>query len=345
MNRWALLGIFAVFVTIPFHHAQATKGFEVSDYLMGNRVVMGAEESRDSGFSVVGADLDIRGKVKERLRAFGANVILTGEVEGETMVAGANVALGGKYGAKVRAGAANLTLSGTFESHVVAAAAKITVTPTAVVKGDLIYTAAVLDLQKGSQIRGKVAQREFKERKEWVEKGKKVLFSFWVAYWFLSIPALVIVGVLIHYFFPRGTDAVISTISQSPWKNIGVGLVFVVVVPVGAVLALITLVGIPAGIIGALLYGILVYTSRVFIGVWIGRKILGYFKKSLATAFFWPLVLGTLITTFLLVIPVLGWFFRLFFAFMGVGAIWLAVWKLIQRQRSETLRESPGEKI
>jgi hypothetical protein len=103
-------------------------------------------------------------------------------------------------------------------------------------------------------------------------------------------------------------------------------------------------VGIPTGIIAALLYGILIYTSRVFIAVWIGRKILGYFKKSLATAFFWPLLLGTLITTFLLIIPILGCFFWLFFVFIGIGAIWMVTWRAVKGQRTESMPESPEER-
>ena len=345
MKKLFLFGILLLTFWIPANHAQAVSGWSVGNYLMGNRVVVGPEETKEGGFAVAGADLELKGKTKGGLRAFGANVMHSGEVEGEMMVFGANVTLAGKYHGKVKAGAANLTLSGTFEGPVAAGAAKITVAPNAVIKGDLIYTAASLDRQEGSQIRGKVARREFKEHKEWVEKGKKALWGLWVAYWVLSIPALLIVGVLIHYFFPRATESVVAALPQNPWKNIGVGLVFVVVVPVGVVIALLTLVGIPTGIIAALLYGIFIYTSRVFIAVWIGRKILGYFKKSLATAFFWPLLLGTFITTFLLIIPILGWFFWLFFVFIGIGSIWIVIWRAIQGQRAKSMPESPVEGI
>ncbi len=344
MKKLFLLGIFVLPFWIPVDYAHSVSGWGVGNYLMGNRVVVGPEETKEGGFAVAGADLELKGKTKGGIIAFGANVIHSGEVEGEMMVFGANVTLAGKYHGKVRAGAANLTLSGTFDGHVVAGAAKITVAPSAVIQGDLLYSAASLDRQEGSQIRGKVVRREFKEQKEWVEKAKKALFCLWVTYWVLSIPALLIVGVLIHYFFPKTTDSVVAALPQNPWKNIGVGLVFVVVVPVGVVIGLVTLVGIPAAIIAGLLYGILLYTSRVFIAVWMGRKILGYFKKSLAAAFFWPLLLGTLITTLLLIIPILGWFFWLFFVFMGIGAMWMVIWRAVKGQRAESVPESPEEK-
>ena len=343
MKRLFLLGVFALAFWIPPNCAQAVSGWELGNYLMGNRVVVGPQETKEGGFAVAGADLELKGKTKGGLRAFGANIMHSGEVEGEMTAFGANVTLAGKYHGKVRVAAANLTLSGTFDGPVAAAAARITVAPSAVIKGDLVYSAASLGLQEGSQIRGKIVPREFKAQKEWFEKGKKALLCLWVTYWLLSIPALLIVGVLIHSFFPRTIESVVAALPQNPWKNIGVGLVFVVVVPVGVVIALVTLVGIPTGIIAALLYGILIYTSRIFISVWVGRKILGYFKKSLASAFFWPFLLGILVTTFLLIIPILGWFFWLLFVFIGIGAIWMVIWTAVHGQRLESMPKSQEE--
>ena len=177
--------------------------------------------------------------------------------------------------------------------------------------------------------------------KEWIQNVKKVLLWLWVLYWVLSIPALIILGALLNYLFPKQTNAIVAAISESPWKNLGVGLVFLVVVPVGVIIALITLVGIPAGIITGLLYGIAIYISRIYIAVWIGRKILGYFKKSLASAFSCPLVVGTIITTLLIFIPIIGWLFRFFFALLGLGAMWLAIWKSIQLGKGKLQPETP----
>lgn len=178
---------------------------------------------------------------------------------------------------------------------------------------------------------GKVAQKKMVVKRERIEKwgreGKKALFSLGILCWIISIPALIIVGVLINYFFPKQTDAIVASIFESPWKNLGVGLVFLVVVPVGIVISLITLVGIPVGIMAGLLYGIILYISRIYIGVWIGRKFLGYIKSSLSIAFFWPLVVGTIVIALLTVIPFVGWLFRLFFVLISVGAMWVFIWK------------------
>jgi cytoskeletal protein CcmA (bactofilin family) len=308
-----------------------SKGAEVIKYRVGGNVFVAAEETVSGALVAAGANVEILGNVKEGLKAFGGNVVLSGDVEGELAFAGANVVLSGKYHDQVKGAAANLILSGTFDGNVEVGGAKIMLTPTARIKGDLIYSAAVLDRQEGSQIMGKVAQKKMVVKREGIEKwgreGKKALFSLGILCWIISIPALIIVGVLINYFFPKQTDAIVASIFRSPWKNLEVGLVFLVVVPVGIVISLITLVGTPAGIMAGFLYGIILYISRIYIGVWIGRKFLGYIKSSLSIAFFWPLVVGTIVIALLTVIPFIGWLFRLFFVLISVGAMWVFMWK------------------
>ena len=73
---------------------------------------------------------------------------------------GGNVVLSGRYHDQVKGAAANLILSGTFDRNVEVGGAKITLAPKAGIKGDLIYSAAVLDRQESSEITGKVAQRK-----------------------------------------------------------------------------------------------------------------------------------------------------------------------------------------
>ncbi|KPK91825.1 MAG: hypothetical protein AMJ94_06490 [Deltaproteobacteria bacterium SM23_61] len=339
MKRWPSLGIFLLFCLWPVFDGGAF-AFDAGNFLVGDRVVVGPGETKESGFTVAGADVEFSGKAQKDLRAFGASVVHSGEVEGDMLVLGAQVTLAGIYHGRVRAGAASLVLSGTFDHDVAAGAARITVAPTAVIKGNLRYTAATLERKEGARIEGTVARREFREREEWIEKGKKALSGLWLAYWLLSIPALIIVGVLARYLSPRGTEEVLFRLSRFPWKSIGIGLVFIVVVPVAVIIAMATLVGIPAGIITLMIYALFLYISRVFAGVWIGRKILGIFSKTWAEAFLGPLILGTLIISLLLAIPVVGWFFWLLFVLLGVGAMWQAIWEENRRQRQGPPPES-----
>jgi cytoskeletal protein CcmA (bactofilin family) len=346
-KRLLVMGFIALFLT--FALCSFTYGAGDGNFRFGKNVKMPANETIAGGVAAAGANVEILGNVGGWLKAAGANVVTSGDVQGELWACGANVVLAGKYHGKVKAAASNLTLSGTFDSDVKVRAARITVTPTAVIKGNLIYASADLNLQKGSRVMGEVVQRQVMVKKEWIEKwgrqGIKALIPIGIFFWLISIVALIIVGLLINYLFPKKTDAVINTISQSPWKNLWFGFIFLVVVPIAIIVSFITVVGIPAGIIAGILYGIAIYISSIYMGVWIGRKILGYIKISMATAFFWPLVAGTIIIGLLSLIPFIGCLFRLFILLLTLGAMWLVLWKTIPSRARRKAQRKPQSKV
>jgi cytoskeletal protein CcmA (bactofilin family) len=297
-------------------------------------VTVAEDEIIAEDLTVAGANVKIAGELKKGLNAFGANLDISGSVDGDVNAFGASIVLSGQYHKKVKAGAANLVLDGIFEDTVEAGAAKITVTPAAVIKGQLNYTSAILDQQEGSRVLGKVVRKDMDFRgdevEKWERKGKKVSRAAKIIFWFLSLAALLIVGLIVNAFFPKQTDTIVALISESPWRNIGVGFIFLVAVPAAIIIAFITVVGIPAGIIAGFLYGFILYVSRIYIGVWIGRKIIGYFKKTQIGAFVWPLLLGLVTIALIGLIPYLGWLFKLSCLLISLGALWLALWRAIQ---------------
>ena len=337
-GRLIMIGVIIIFTTLTgFAAAQADKEFRSGNFRAGANVRVAENEIISEELTVAGANVIIAGKLKEGLNAFGANIKVAGIVAGELNAFGANIVLSGEFRNKVDAAAANIVLDGIFEDTLEVIAAKITITPAAIIKGTLDYASAILDRQEGSQVLGKVVRKDVDFRKDeldkWERKGKKIAGTAEIIIWFFSLAAIFLVGVIIHAIFPKQTDAVVALISESPWTNIGVGFVFLVAVPVSVIIAFITIIGIPAGIIAAFLYGLILYISRIYIGVWIGRKIIGYFKKTQADTFVWPLVLGIITIALIGLIPFLGWLFKLFCLLISLGAIWLAVWRAIQSKR------------
>ena len=357
-------GFLVVFLT--FVLCGLSYGGEAGNSRFAANVVVPADETVLGGLTATGANVEILGKVEGGLKAFGANVaipgsvqgrlitcganvVIPGDIQGEVGAYGANVVLSGRYHDKVMVGAANVTLSGTFDGDVEVEGARVIVARTALIKGDLIYSSDALNRQRGSRVMGQVMQKEALVKKEGVEKwgrrGLLALFPLGIFFWLISLAALIIVGVILNYLlFPKKTDAIIDTISKSPWKSLWFGLIFLVVVPVAVIIAFITVVGIPAGIIAGLLYGIAIYISRIYIGVWIGRKVLGYINKSMATAFFWPLVVGVIIIALISLIPVVGWLFRLFVLLISLGALWTVMWKAIPVPAKRRTQRKPQRK-
>ena len=303
------------------------------DYVrrFGVSTIVKEGENIDGGLSAFGANIDIAGTVNGGLEAFGANIIVSGKNQGDMKFVGANVNLSGEFLDIVKGLAANLTVSGVFEQDVSVRAARITIAPTAVIKGDFAYSTALLDRKEGSQIMGKVVQLDSEEGRTWErnerqqEKGPDYFGKG--LFWVISTIALIVVGLLVNYVLPIPTEAIVSTLSASIWKCLGIGLVFLIVAPLCIIISFVTAIGIPAALISAFLYIMMIYISRVYVGLWVGRKLLGNFRKSFMVSFFWPFVIGIIIIGFFLFIPIIGWLLRFFLLFIGLGAMWQILWR------------------
>lgn len=311
-------------------------GFAYTDFKAGNfragvNVIVKENEIISEELTAAGANVTVAGSLKEGLNALGANVNIAGSVAGELNAFGANLILSGEFRNKVNAAAANIVLNGIFDDTVKAGAAKITIMPATVIKGNLNYSAAILDRQEGSRVLGQIIRKERKAGDEKTKRRvKKVAVAFQVIVWFLSLAALLIVGSIVNVFFAKQTESVVAQISGSPWKNIAAGFIFLIAAPVAVIVAFITVIGIPAGIIAGFLYGLILYISRIYIGIWIGRKIIAYIIKSQVSQFFWPLAVGILAIALIGLIPLLGWMFKLFCLLISLGAMFLAAWRSIQ---------------
>jgi len=297
---------------------------------LGVNTIVKEEETIEGGLSIFGGNIEIAGTVNGGIEAFGPNITISGKNQGDLEFVGANVILSGEFLDIVNGICANLIISGIFEDDLKVRAARITIAPTAVIKGDLAYSTALFERKEGSRVMGKVVQLETVEGKAWAlnkyqhEKDPDYLAKS--LFWIISTIALIIVGLLVNYFFPKQTEEIVSTIAGSIWKSLGIGLIFLIVAPLCIIISLLTAIGIPAGIILAFLYIIMIYISRVYVGLWIGRMLFGNFKESFTTFFLWPFVTGTIIIGILFLIPVIGWLLRFFLLLIGLGAMWQVLW-------------------
>lgn len=313
------------------------KEFDLGRFRAGDNVAVPLEETLSAGLTIAAANIDVSGHLHKNLTALGANIAIPGHVDGPSKAFGANIDLPGVFGGHVTAAGANITISGTFEADVEALGARITLLPTAVIRGRLIYAAAILEQQPGAQVFGGIIPKMTALRSGadagWAAKALDLLKKGAILFWLGSLAALIMVGIIIHRLFPNHLERIDALISVQPWANLGIGLVFLAVVPAAILMALMTLVGIPAAIIAAMLYGIALYISRIFVGLWVGRWIVSRLRKTRTEAFYWPLFLGTTILALIGLIPFVGWFFRLFCMLIGLGGLWLATWQSIQSNR------------
>lgn len=207
------------------------------------------------------------------------------------------------------------TIAGTVDGDVIVFRGKLTLTDGAVVTGDVFAQRREID--PGARVDGDVSGIA---RVSW-----GLQWAGWIAaiaVWFAIAVSVLVLGLLMLWLAPRGMEAALSSARTALAASIGWGVGLLVGLPVFAVLAIATLVGIPLGI-GVLLALVLFFaigqTTAAFL---LGRVILRE-PRSRIVAFLagWAILAGVAL------IPGVGgliWFAGTVF---GLGTIAVATWR------------------
>jgi hypothetical protein len=106
---------------------------------------------------------------------------------------------------------------------------------------------------------------------------------------------------------------------------LGFGALFLIATPIAAVMACVTIVGLGLGIAALLLYAIAVYAAQVFIGSWLGEKLMG--AEVGVGAAIGRLALGLAVLRALQMLPYAGSLVTVAVCVWGLGALALALYK------------------
>lgn len=110
----------------------------------------------------------------------------------------------------------------------------------------------------------------------------------------------------------------------------GVGVLFICAVPVIAVLVCLTVIGLGVGIGSMLLYFLILYSGHVFVGAWLGEKILGAAQGAGHAV--GRLALGLALIQAARMLPFIGFPIAFLAVVWGVGGLVLALHKNIRAQ-------------
>ncbi|MFZ3214699.1 MAG: polymer-forming cytoskeletal protein [Candidatus Acidiferrales bacterium] len=116
-----------------------------------------------------------------------------------------------------------------------------------------------------------------------------------------------------------------SSACQKVGPAIGFGILLLFATPIAAVILCITIVGLGLGISAVMLWAIAMYAAQVFVGAWLGEKVLG--TGAGAGAALGRLALGLVILRALGMLPFLGGWISFVVVVWGMGAVALAVYK------------------
>jgi hypothetical protein len=152
--------------------------------------------------------------------------------------------------------------------------------------------------------------------------------------WFAVSVSVLLLGLLLLWLVPTGSDRVVEAGRTAPWASILWGLAAAVLVPAIAVAFLASVIALPLGLAAILALAFLVMLGYAFGAMLIGRIVLR--GRSRTTCF----LVGWVILRAVGLIPIVSGITVALVAVVGIGASLVATWRA--RGRSLGGRHRPG---
>ncbi|MGH9431961.1 MAG: zf-HC2 domain-containing protein [Terriglobia bacterium] len=262
--------------------------------------------------------ITVRGKVGQSVHVFAESFDLSngGQVGGDVLAFCATVNVSGNVGGDVRAHAGSVTLHGSVGRNLDAAAGQVAVAGSAHVGHNLtaeVKRTSDFSMEPGAVIGGKI---EVKLSGASVSRFLTAHFYLWKA---VHLGAIWVTGLVLFWLFPFLFKGKMDN-SSDLLKAIGWGFVVLVATPVAAVIACLTVVGLPLAILAMALWLIGLYVAKLFLAAVIGQRLTGPGAGG-RKAFAAPLLLGLLIIFVAIELPYIGRWDSLLVILIGYGLV------------------------
>lgn len=297
---------------------------------------------------VAAQNVYIDGVVTGNIYGSGMNVSLGGKIERDVFIAGQNMKVesglesgrdlfmagqtidyNGRIGRNLFAGGSDISINGIIGQNANIEAENLKIQDNAEIDGDLLYKSArEANIAPNASIAGKT-DWEYTEMERKTESMSSAFISN-----LLSILSALLIWFLVTVWRPGFWNRTTAKIDKEPLKVIGVGLLALIITPILAVLFMVTIVGIPLGIITGIVYGVSIYLSKIIVAVFIGKWIANRFKLPEIHRGVWLSLLGLVILAILSIpqIPVLGMIVGFITVCLGLGSLILSNYRVTDRQ-------------
>jgi cytoskeletal protein CcmA (bactofilin family) len=266
-----------------------------------------------------GEDLSLRGPIGLSLHAFGKHVAIDKEakVRGDAMAFAQEADVEGEVGRDLLAFAGLTNLRGHVGRNASAWTEKLRVDSQARVGGDL--TAHVdnkdhVSIDSGATVVGKTETRVNEKKASHGSRYSRPSFYIWKMIW---LAAAFLTGLVLHWLSPSLVQHRLPE-RTSVWTSLGIGFLVLVTPPAAAIMAGVTLVGLPLALILLATWLAALYVSGIVVGPPVGRALLARGQAS-PPPFALALFVGLLTLTVVGNLPFVGGLFRSVVVLLGLG--------------------------
>ncbi|MCC5896242.1 MAG: polymer-forming cytoskeletal protein [Alkalibacterium sp.] len=293
---------------------------------------------------VAGQRIVISGEVNGNIFGAGETIEMNGQSEGEVFLAGETVSIAesAQIGRDAFTAAMRVIIDGAVPRHLFSAGETVRVNgsvggnanlasesvildDSTVIEGDLIYDSPnEAQIAPGANVAG---QTDWRQTEPWnmgrtlSQQTRWLLIFFWVLFSVLSALVVWFIIKLISKDFWIDT---VWPIADRPLKTVGTGLVSLIITPFIAGILMVTIVGIPMGIILFMLYAIALYVAKIIVGLFVGASLFRLFGRTEGNNEFLLVLIGVVILDLLMIIPILNLVTWLVIAVFGLGALFLS---------------------
>ncbi|PXF60029.1 MAG: hypothetical protein C4B59_09930 [Candidatus Methanogaster sp.] len=286
-------------------------------WITGGSLIIDGEIGDD--LRAVGGAIHLRGSVADNAMIAGGTIAASSNsaVGGDLDVAGGSIEITGHVGRDLSCGGGSVVLGGAVDGNATIFADDIRILQSARIQGDLEYTSdKEIEIPAGTVMGDVVYKRSEKKVEDIYSKITSSIISF------LSI---LLIGLLMVRFAGNTTIRVSDTIATHILKSLGSGVLLLIAIPLIALILMITLIGLPLGLIVLFAYIVILYISKIFVGLAIGRRTVTYAKKEISSPY-WHLVVGLIVIAFATKLPLVGFLISLIVILVGLGAL-VMTWK------------------
>ncbi len=273
-----------------------------------------------------GGQVNINGKVGHNLRVAGGRVELgpKADVAGNVSMAGGQLRLHGAVRGHVQAAGGRVLIDGPVGGDVVVTSGRVSLGPQARIAGKLRYhSGEALQQDPAAQVSGGIESL----MPVW-GGASDAQASGWSSGWWWTA-GLVVLAALWLALAPRSSARSSQALRERPAASVALGFVWLVCVPVLALLLLLTIIGIPLALFSLALYLAVLPLAYVAAAVGLSDWALQRWRAAQVSALGWRIAAAGLVFVLLMGLAHVPWLGALV-AFMlllaGLGAL-LLMWR------------------
>jgi hypothetical protein len=249
-------------------------------------------------------------------------VVLTGRIDvlpdertGNVVIFDGPAVIAGDVKGSVVALNGNVRVTGTVKDNVVAVKGRAIVDAGAKVGGDVMSSRRPV-VAPGATVKGDVRTENF------ANYFRALGWFLWFGWWLAVSVSVFVLGLLFLALAPRAAHAGMAVARNRIAAAVGWGLVMTIGLPIVSVLLLVTLIGVPLGLIGLLSLALLWGLGYALSALVLGRRLVKE-PRGLVLAF----SAGVLILRVVDLIPLIGNLVTFAATVFGLGALTIAGWR------------------